>query len=74
MNNKTFLYQNSKEDVVKKYHQLTSPLLGLEAIQKKDVRKIKAKDNMVMRMQHLKGQKIDTYDKEISFVSLKAGS
>jgi hypothetical protein len=72
----TGLSPSRSENVLKKYHQMTSPLVSLQSVKRQDLMKEELRQNVSMKLDCIKnrGSKIYALDSSISYTELKAGA
>ncbi len=70
------LSSSRSENILKKYHQLTSPLVSLHSAKKQDLMKEEVRQNVGMKLDCIKnrGNKIYALDTTIPYSDLKAGA
>lgn len=64
------------ESILKKYHQLTSPLVSLQAVKRQDTMKEELRQNVSMKLDCIKnrGSKLYALDTTLSYPQLKAAA
>ncbi len=75
-NKTTVLSQCHSESILRKYHQMTSPLVSLQSVKRQDHLKEELKHNASMRLDCIKnrGSKVFALDASQSFSELKAAA
>lgn len=70
------LSPSRSENILKKYHQLTSPLVSLQSAKRQELMKDELRQNVSMKLDCIKnrGSKIYALDNTISYSNLKAGA
>lgn len=74
--NTTNLSSSRSENILKKYHQITSPLVSMQSAKKQDFMKEEMRQNVGMKLDCIKNRssKIYALDTTISYSDLKAGA
>jgi hypothetical protein len=75
-NKSNSLSPSGSENILKKYHQLTSPLVSMQSVKKQEVMKEELRHNVSMKLDCIKnrGSKVYALNSSISFSELKAGA
>ncbi len=75
-NNTGTLCSSRSQNILKKYHQITSPLVSLQAAKKQDLMKDQMRQNVGMKLDCIKNRssKIYALDTTVSYSDLKAAA